>query len=201
MVRASVERMCYRRRLARVCLANVDGQKRRLRLRFDSDGSLRQLDDSRMDLHPDGPLPKSALYLPGLYERLRESPAHSRLDALWLVLLSDLGVRGLEPGADLHIGCQMISGTMEFELRIAACTTMTVSPAFEPWAGALRLSAREGDVAGLLVQGLRNAEIASALGISLRTVENHLRAVFGKAGVRSRTRLLRHYLDRAEAEH
>lgn len=49
------------------------------------------------------------------------------------------------------------------------------------------LSEREADVLRLLAQGLTNKDIAQTLIISVRTVEAHLRGVYGKLGVRSRT--------------
>lgn len=63
-------------------------------------------------------------------------------------------------------------------------------PGFDAWADRARLTPREADVAREVVRGLRNVEVADALGLSLRTVENHLRSIFTKAGVRSRTQLL-----------
>ena len=50
-----------------------------------------------------------------------------------------------------------------------------------------RLSPREADVLRLLAEALPNKLIARRLGISERTVENHLRRVFDKLGVGSRT--------------
>ncbi len=49
------------------------------------------------------------------------------------------------------------------------------------------LTERESQVLALVVQGLRNREIGEALGLSPRTVEVHLKNVYGKLGVRSRT--------------
>ncbi len=52
------------------------------------------------------------------------------------------------------------------------------------------LSSRESEVAAAVAQGLSNKEVASALRISVRTVENHMRAIFGKLGLGSRTQLV-----------
>ena len=49
------------------------------------------------------------------------------------------------------------------------------------------LTAREVEVLNLLAQGLTNKDIAQSMVLSVRTVEAHLRSVFGKLGVRSRT--------------
>lgn len=51
----------------------------------------------------------------------------------------------------------------------------------------LGLSRRRLAVARLLVDGMSNPQIAAALHISVRTVENHLREVFAKASVHNRT--------------
>ncbi len=53
---------------------------------------------------------------------------------------------------------------------------------------------RECEIVMAVAQGLSNPQIANYLGISIRTVENHLRAVYSKAEVTSRTQLLRHLL-------
>ncbi len=49
------------------------------------------------------------------------------------------------------------------------------------------LSEREAEILGLLAQGLTNKDIAQTLIVSVRTVEAHLRNLFAKLGVRSRT--------------
>jgi two-component system, NarL family, response regulator LiaR len=49
------------------------------------------------------------------------------------------------------------------------------------------LSEREVEVLRLLAQGLTNKDIAQTLIVSVRTIEAHLRSIFGKLGVRSRT--------------
>lgn len=52
------------------------------------------------------------------------------------------------------------------------------------------LTERETQVVEMLGAGLCNASIAGRLSISPRTVENHLRSIYGKLGVNSRTQLL-----------
>jgi DNA-binding NarL/FixJ family response regulator len=51
------------------------------------------------------------------------------------------------------------------------------------------LSAREQEVLQLVVDGASNDEIGGRLGISSRTVESHLRRLFERVGVASRTEL------------
>jgi DNA-binding CsgD family transcriptional regulator len=50
-----------------------------------------------------------------------------------------------------------------------------------------QLTARESEVLALLCEGLRNSEIAERVCRSVRTVDHHLAAAFGKLGVSSRT--------------
>ncbi len=52
-----------------------------------------------------------------------------------------------------------------------------------------RPSLRELDAIRLIARGASNDEIAVALGISVKTVESHLRRLFGRYGVLSRTEL------------
>jgi DNA-binding CsgD family transcriptional regulator len=52
-----------------------------------------------------------------------------------------------------------------------------------------RLSAREAQVAELVLHGFRNQEIASTLGIAPATIKKHLTRVYDKVGVDSRVLL------------
>jgi DNA-binding NarL/FixJ family response regulator len=53
-------------------------------------------------------------------------------------------------------------------------------------------SAREGQVISCVAAGSTNAEIGAELGIDERTVESHLRRLFDRYGVESRTELVKY---------
>jgi DNA-binding NarL/FixJ family response regulator len=59
-----------------------------------------------------------------------------------------------------------------------------------------RLTGREQDVLRLMAGGYANKEIGDALGVSERTVKNHVSSVLAKLGVRDRTRAVLRALER-----
>jgi DNA-binding CsgD family transcriptional regulator len=59
-----------------------------------------------------------------------------------------------------------------------------------------KLTKREREIMGFIVQGMRNDEIATALYISVQTVKNNISAIYRKTGVKNRVQLgnvLRNY--------
>ena len=57
------------------------------------------------------------------------------------------------------------------------------------------LTSREVHVLKLVSVGLTNREIAESLGLSSRTVDAHLRSIFGKIGVGSRSAATRYAVE------
>ena len=101
----------------------------------------------------------------------------------WVVLHASY-LTGVQPGAD------------QIAVIIEAATPIEVAAVIMRAYG---LTERERSVTGLVCQGRSTAEIATALWISANTVQDHLKSVFDKTGVRSRreliARILRdHYL-------
>ncbi|HEX3489584.1 MAG TPA: AAA family ATPase [Streptosporangiaceae bacterium] len=64
-------------------------------------------------------------------------------------------------------------------------------PSASRGSGAHGLTQRELDVVKLVGEGDTNQEIAASLHVSIRTVESHLRNIFGKLGATSRTGILK----------
>ena len=72
---------------------------------------------------------------------------------------------------------------------------MTIEAASTPervgvFVRAFGLSPREAEVVACLVDGLATREVARRMFLSENTVQDHLRSVFDKAGVRNRRTLL-----------
>jgi len=84
-----------------------------------------------------------------------------------------------------------INGVSRFVVRLGFVHT---NIAISKCAGKFSWTLREREIVIALAQGLTNAQISDSLIISVRTVENHLRSVYSKADVTSRTQLLRQLL-------
>jgi DNA-binding CsgD family transcriptional regulator len=71
---------------------------------------------------------------------------------------------------------------------LAACTTMVNGLGGED--APQTLTGREREIVALAAQRLRSREIAERLGVSVRTVDNHLGSAYRKLGVRGRDALV-----------
>ena len=75
------------------------------------------------------------------------------------------------------------------EPDLVAVTVRVIGAEIEAVRSRYRLSARESQVAELVLHGYRNAEIAGALGIAPATTKKHLTRIFDKVGVHTRSQL------------
>jgi DNA-binding CsgD family transcriptional regulator len=94
-------------------------------------------------------------------------------------------------------------GTMTLEQVVAARGPVTI-PTSQPAASPVEnsfpaypdgLTAREVEVLRLLARGLTNTQIAEELVVSLLTVKAHLRSIYSKLGVTSRSAATRYALE------
>lgn len=79
--------------------------------------------------------------------------------------------------------------------RSAPTTSQPVTSAKKPSRSPDRLTTREIEILRLVAQGLTDAQVAEQLIISPRTVNWHLRAIYGKLGVSSRSAATRYALE------
>lgn len=74
-----------------------------------------------------------------------------------------------------------------YRLSLAAATRDAgPAPVRHGGAGVADLSAREAQVMACVARGLRNLEIADELGVTVKTVKNHVNRIFGKLGAAGR---------------
>jgi DNA-binding NarL/FixJ family response regulator len=98
--------------------------------------------------------------------------------------------RILEAIAEVHRGGAPMSPS------IARMVVERFFPAHITKARKIELSAREDEILQLLARGYRYKEIASALGLAVETVHSHLRRIYDKLHVTSRTEAVVKFLQR-----
>ena len=127
--------------------------------------------------------PRSAiLILTALRDRARDEEA-LRAGARGLLL------KDAPPDVLLKAIRSVAAGALWFDPRSLANRQADPPSVPEP-AGIQDLTARERDVVALVAEGMRNEEVGRRLGISEKTVRNHLTAAFQKMGVSGRLELV-----------
>jgi DNA-binding NarL/FixJ family response regulator len=158
---------------ARRLLATTDVDVLLLDIRLGTDSGLRLLSAESdgagaSDAHDGRAVP--AIVVLSAYDYPQYAEAALRLGAAGFVLKT-------APLAELLDAIQRAAaGGMAFGVR--------------PRAGTPRLSARELDVVRQVVEGHSNDEVGAMLGIGARTVETHLRRIFERFDIASRTELV-----------
>lgn len=150
--------------------------------------------------------PDLILALVASFDKLRaamimELHPHSRVLLLSIIWNPEDAVQAFQAGAAGILTTDFTAGELAAALRQAArgeivlstdlqkaiVLEMARSPATPITISFESLSERERDVLVLICQGLSNKQIAQQLYLSVRTVENHLRRLYQKLGVSSRT--------------
>lgn len=90
--------------------------------------------------------------------------------------------------------CAVSPGYLQ-NLRAAATRTEPVAPKGPLQDEAMRLSPKEGQILRRLAEGHSNKELARKLFVTENTVETHLRRIYGKLGIRSRTQAVARALE------
>jgi DNA-binding CsgD family transcriptional regulator len=85
-----------------------------------------------------------------------------------------------------ELGTRLFAERAEAELRATGETARKRDPSTLD-----DMTPQEFQIAGLVAKGLTNREIAAQLFLSPRTIDYHLRKVFSKLGIASRTELVR----------
>ena len=98
------------------------------------------------------------------------------------------------PGERLNVAITLLKSTANVPRYIVQLSVPHTNLAITSCASELSWTSRECDIVMAVAQGLTNPQIADFLMISVRTVENHLRAIYSKANITSRSQLLGHLL-------
>ena len=128
-----------------------------------------------------GRLPSAVLSLAGRALRTSENPDRPGEVAVSRVL-SRTGVWVI-----LHGACLVSNGSRRVAVIVEPAHPARISPLLM---SAYGLTERERDITRLVLQGNSTAQIAAQLVVSIHTVQQHLKNVFDKTGVRSRRDLV-----------
>jgi len=113
--------------------------------------------------------------------------------AVAVVRAGAVGLVGKELGFPVLLTAlrAVVAGELWAPRRVTARVLELLQQAERRAQQASRLTRREREVVGAVRSGLRNSEVAEALGITERTVKRHLSNIFSKTGTSDRSELIR----------
>ena len=122
---------------------------------------------------------------------IRRQDPHARIVVLTMHQGEEYIHRALEAGAASYLLKDTLSDYLVGVIRDVYEGRSTLPPDVEARlaerAGNAHLTPREVQVVELIAQGMRNKEIAAALGISFETAQVHVKNILGKLKVQDRT--------------
>lgn len=161
----------------------------------DGDAALRQVLDHRPDvLVLDLAMPGRPSL--GLLPELNRRAPGTRVVIVTMQSDPALARTALAAGASGYVLKEAADAELERAIRVVADGGSYLDPTLGALVAAARpdedrgLSAREAEVLRLIALGHTNAEIATALCLSVRTVESHRSHILGKTGCRTRAELV-----------
>ena len=113
---------------------------------------------------------------------------HAALSRLLRSLLSELGRDGISSESEVVADVD-VEG-VRYTLTRQAVEEEEPPPSAAPAPGIASLSSRELEIARMVAKGYTNKTVAAILDISGWTVDTHLRRIFAKLGVRSRSAMV-----------
>ena len=129
--------------------------------------------------------------------RPERAPADGSLSTRQLEVstLAATGLTNREISQELFLGIRTVEGYVASSLKALglsrreelASVLLPVDVPAPPGGEEVRLTLRQGQVAALVAAGATNAEIASALGISEKTVDKHMTIIKERTGLSTRT--------------
>ncbi len=129
--------------------------------------------------------------------RLKRLPRPPRVVMLTVYDSPDILARALRVGVDGYLLKDVDAQELLGALRLCAMGGTYIQPRLagvlaglmrESWAEKpAPLTAREKEILSLMAQGYANSEIALELGVSEKTVKNHISSILRKMNVRDRT--------------
>lgn len=151
-------------------------------------------------LEPRGAVPDVLVLAPGAdLEGAAEWARRRSPRPALLVVAADDGGRGvreaLSAGADAVVLESELDETLGPALAAAGASHLVLPRSVRETLAKPVLSTRERQIAGMVVLGLTNAEIAAKLHVAETTVKSHLTSIFRKLGVRSRSEASARILD------
>ena len=128
------------------------------------------------------------IFFPGLGAVLDRLCGRRHPAAKGSEVIAGLGIEDIAVSSDVTVErLNILEGQPRFRLTLNALAS---SDPTERWAERCGLTKAEFHVLQELVKGHKNKQISEHLDLSVRTIENHLRAIFSKSGASSRGQVL-----------